>query len=146
MYILKWQTVSTLTRGLFWCLFPELLPGNKYQNNTGVGTETVCHESTYIKLFFTWHNESINDDKMTIFTHHLSVSLTQFSFYWWHHNRLLMTSQWLDNCDGIMWIVISNSLDIDFIHGYIQSRSCKKLTFPLLELIHSIAVFVFIGG
>ena len=26
-----------------------------------------------------------------------------------------------------MWQVISNSLDIDFIHGDIHGRSCKKL-------------------
>ena len=36
---------------------------NKLQNNTGVSTETVRHESTYIILFLTWHNKSINDDK-----------------------------------------------------------------------------------
>ena len=37
-----------------------------------------------------------------------------------------MTSHWPDNCDAIMWIMISNSLDIDFIHGDIHGRSCKK--------------------
>ena len=30
------------------------------------------------------------------------------------HNRLLMTSQWPDNCDAITRIAIYNSLDIDF--------------------------------
>ena len=44
--------------------------------------------------------------KMTIFTHHPCVSLTRFSFCWWRHNRLLMTSQWPDNCDAITWIVL----------------------------------------
>ena len=54
-----------LTRGLFWCLFPELRSneGNKHQNNTRVSAETVRHESTYIILFPTRHNESINYDK-----------------------------------------------------------------------------------
>ena len=33
---------------------------------------------------------------------------------------------WPDNCDAITWIVIFNSLDIDFIHGDIHGRSCKK--------------------
>ena len=28
-----------------------------------MSAETVCHESTYIILFLTQHNESINDDK-----------------------------------------------------------------------------------
>ena len=64
--------------------------------------------------------------KTTIFTHRLRVSLARFSFCWWRHNRLLMTSQWPDNCDTIMWIVISNSLDIDCIHGDIHGLLCKK--------------------
>ena len=72
----------------------------------------------------------ITDPKMmmktTIFTHHPVVSLALLSFCWWRHNRLLMTSQWPDNCDTITWIVISNSLNIDFIHGDIHGRSCKK--------------------
>ena len=37
------------------------IEGNKYQNNTRVNTETVRHDSTYIILFLTWRNESIND-------------------------------------------------------------------------------------
>ena len=65
MYVLEWRIVSALTSGLFWCLFPELRSneGNKYQNNTRVRAETVRHESTYIILFLTRHNESINDYK-----------------------------------------------------------------------------------
>ena len=65
--------------------------------------------------------------KTTIFPHRPHVSLTRFSFCLWRHNRLLITSQWPDNCDAITWIVISNSLDIDFIHGDIHGRSCKKI-------------------
>ena len=64
--------------------------------------------------------------KTTIFTHRPHVSLARFSFCWCH-NRLLMTSQWPDNCDAITWIVISNSLDINFIHGDIHGRSGKKM-------------------
>ena len=65
MYALEWRTVSALTRGLFWCLFPELQSneGNKHKNNTWVSAEAVCHESTYIILFVTRHDESTNDDK-----------------------------------------------------------------------------------
>ena len=116
------------------CLFPELRSneGNKHHNNTRVSAETVRHESTYIILFLTRHNESINDDKnddpytlSKCFTHSVS-------FCCWRHNRLLMTSQWPDNYDAITWIVISNSLDIDFIHGDIHDRSCKKKTFLYL--------------
>ena len=64
--------------------------------------------------------------KTTIFTHRLHVSLARFFFCWWRHNRLLMTSQWPDNGDAITRIMISNSLDIDFIHGDIHGGSCKK--------------------
>ena len=32
----------------------------KFQNNTRQSAETVRHESTYIILFLTRHNESIN--------------------------------------------------------------------------------------
>ena len=74
MYVLKWRTRgfksdelegSALTGGLFWCLFPELRSkeGNKQQNNTRVSPEAVCHESTYINLFLTWHKDNENDDK-----------------------------------------------------------------------------------
>ena len=105
---------------------------NKHQNNTRVSAETVRHESTYIILFLTRHNGSINVDKTTIFTHRPRVSLARFSFCWWRHNRLLMTSHWPDNCDAITWIVISKSLDFDFIHGDIHGRSCKKLLTAML--------------
>ena len=69
--------------------------------------------------------------KTKSFTHHPHVSLAWFSFCWWRHNRLLMTSQWPDNCDEITWIMISNSLDINFIHVDIYSRSCKKFHFSV---------------
>ena len=67
--------------------------------------------------------------KTTIFTNCPRVSLARFSFCWWRHNWLLMTSQWPDNCDAIKWIMISNSLDIDFIHSDIHGQSCKKNDF-----------------
>ena len=79
-------------------------------------------------LFYFLHN--ITNQYMTIkttsFTYRPHVSTIRFSFCWWLHSRLLMTSQWPDSCDAIMWIVISNSLNIDFIHGDIHGRSCKK--------------------
>ena len=46
------------------------------KNKTRVGTETVRHESTYIILFLTRQNESINDYKTTIFTHRSRVLLS----------------------------------------------------------------------
>ena len=81
--------------------------------------------------------------KTTIFTHRPRVSLARFSFCWWRHNRLLMTSQWPDNCDTITWIVISNSLDIEFIYGDIHGRSCKKhisISWEAFKCVLSMAV------
>ena len=51
--------------GYFLCLFPELRNNkeNEHKNNTRVSAETVRHESTYIILFLTRRNESINDDE-----------------------------------------------------------------------------------
>ena len=59
------------------------------------------------------------------------ISFAWFLFCWWHHNQLLMTSQWPDNCNAITWLVISNSLDIGFIHSDIHGRSCKNPHHPL---------------
>ena len=134
--VFEWGTVSALMRGLFWCLFPELRgnEGNKYQNNTPVSAETVRHESTYINLFLTRYNESINDAKNDdLYTS--SQCLTRSVFV------LLMTSQSIaddvkmtDNCDAIKWIVIFKSLDIDFIHGDING---SRVRIHFLEITKS---------
>ena len=65
LYALEWRTVSALTRGLFWCLVPELRSNeeNKHKNNTRVSTETVRHEIAYIILFLIRHNDDKHDDK-----------------------------------------------------------------------------------
>ena len=120
---------------LFWCLFPELHSneGNKHQNNTRVSALTVRHKSTHIILFLTRHNESINDAKKEDL-HTSSPCLTRSLYVLlmtsqMTHNRLAMTSQWPDNYDANTWQVISNSLDIDFIHYDIHGRSCKNIIF-----------------
>ena len=84
----------------------------KLQNNT----ETVHREATYIILFLTRYNKSINDNKNGDLYTSSRVSLARVSFCWWRHIRLLMTLQWSDNCDAITWIERSNLL----------GRSCKK--------------------
>ena len=130
MYVLEWRTVSALTRGLFLCLLI-------HKNNPRVSAETVRDESTYIILFLARHKVSINDDKTTIFTHRPLVSLPRSSFCWWRHNRLLMTWQQRNNCDVVTWIMLSDSLDIDFSRDDIHGRSCKKsiyLMVPSLAL------------
>ena len=75
--------------------------------------------------------------KTTIFTHCPRVSLTRITFCWWRHNRLLMASRWPDKCDAITWLVISNSLDIDFIHSDIHGRSSKKIDFKTFLLTYN---------
>ena len=106
---------------------------NKHQNKTRVSAAIARHESTYIILFLAQHNESIkhgkNDDFYTS-----SPCLARFSFCWWHRNRLMMTSQWPAICDAITRIVISNSLDVDFIHGDIHGRWCKNASFSFPQL------------
>ena len=84
---------------------------------------------------------------MTIFIHHPHVSLVCFLFCWWHHNRLLMTSQWLENCDAITWIVTSNELDIDFIHNDIHGWSYKKQRYYIacLQYIQGICTCSMVG-
>ena len=95
MYEVEWHTVYALTRGLFWCLFVELWSnqGNTHNINTSVSIYIGHHKRTYIILFLIWHDESINDEKMTIYTHQPCVSLDRFTFCWCHQNQLLMMSQ-----------------------------------------------------
>ena len=88
----------------------------------------VC--SAYINLFLTWHNAPIYDDKKMIFTNRLCACqlclhcLDDITIYcWWHHIAIM----WPNNCDAIMWKVISNSFDIHLIHGNIHSCLCKEL-------------------
>ena len=45
---------------------------------------------------------------------------------WGRTLMLSLICAW-NNCNAITWIVISNSLDIDFIHGDIHGWSCKKI-------------------
>ena len=61
-----------------------------------------------------------------IFTHHPCVSLARFSFCWWRQKSIADDVTMTRQFDAITWIVISNLLNIDFIHGNIHDRSCKK--------------------
>ena len=65
MYVLEWRTVSVVTGGLFWCLFPELRSNNKHENHTRMSTETVRHESTCLLLLISmlWHRQAIFKSK-----------------------------------------------------------------------------------
>ena len=110
-----------LSRGLFWCLFAEL---RKITLNL-VHKQFVTRVHTLLYFLHDITNPYMMI-KMMIFTQRPCVSLPWFTFCWWHHSGLLMTSQWPDNYDAITWIVISNLLDIDFILGNIHGWSCKK--------------------
>ena len=102
---------------------------------------------TRVHTLFDFLHDKINPymmRKTTIFTRCPCVSLARFSFCWWRHNQLWMTSQWLDNYDTIMWIMISISLDIDFIRTNIHGRSCKKLFHLILnQAYHFLSMLVF---
>ena len=67
--------------------------GNKHQNNTQVSAETFHHESTYIILFLTRHNESKNDNESDDLFTHARVSLARFSSCWWRHNDQTIVMQ-----------------------------------------------------
>ena len=92
----------------------------------------MCSREGYFDVyvsFYFLHDIRINQWrwKTGILIHCLCFLLPLFMFCWWRHNRLLMMSQLHDNCDATTWQVISNSLDIDFMHVDIHGRSCKKL-------------------
>ena len=129
MYVLEWRTVSALTRGLFWYLFPELRSndGNKHHNNTRVSAEIVRHENKYIILFLTLHNDDINDDKNNDL-HTSNPYLTRWVYV------LLMTSQSIVDDVTITRQLWRNHVNSDielvkhrFFYCDIHDRSCKKL-------------------
>ena len=66
--------------------------------------------------------------KTTILILRPRVSLTHFFI------RLMTLQSIADDVTMTRWIVISNSLDIDFIHGDIHDRSCKKITLPIFDI------------
>ena len=105
-YVLEWRTVYAVTRGWFWCFFPELRSheGNKHRNNTRMSAYTVHHKSTYIILFLTWLNESINYDKNGDL-HRSALCLTR-SVY-----TLLITSQ------SIADITMTRQLGRDYVNS-----------------------------
>ena len=77
---------------------------------------------------------------------HISrVSLARFTFCWWRHNRLAITSQWPGNSNANTWQVISNSLDIDFIHGDIHGRSCKNVWLSPTNKSCDLCSHIFLG-
>ena len=90
---------------------------------------------------FCWLYPTLNKVYL-ILSYRLRVSLAQLAFCWWRHNRLLMTSQWADNCDAVTWIMISYSLNTDFIHGDIHGRSCTKFAGMCVSVWYSKHVFV----
>ena len=79
----------------------------------------VRHELHTFFLVPTRQSESKNDDKTDNF--YTSTPCLIRSVY-----ILVMTSQWPNICDAITWIIISNPLDIDFLHGDIHGQVFKK--------------------
>ena len=88
---------------------------------------TIAHT-----LFFSLHD--ITNPQMpintTIFTHRLRVSLVRFTFYWWHHNRLLTKS--LMHYASTSVRRTRDKRCLDFIHNHIHGRSCKNMEGPVI--------------
>ena len=85
-------------------------------------------ESTYIILFPARLYGSINDNKMTIFTHQRRASLARFTLCWLRHNRLMMTSQ-LHHAVHRLWHVhtkkcLTHYISIIFVAIFLAW--CKK--------------------
>ena len=100
------------------------------ETNTKITLKLVYKQCvTRVHTLFNFLHDIANPQMMiktTIYILFTRVSLARLTFCWWRHNRLLMTPQWSNNWDAITWIMIFNSLGIDFIHGDIHDRSCKK--------------------
>ena len=132
MYVLTWRTFYVLTRGLFWCLFPELCSneGNKHQNNTRVSAAHKQFVTRVHTLFYFLHD--ITNPWITLkqgSSLRSSVCLTRLLYV------LLMTPQsmeddvtmttqlWRDNVTSDMWLVRYR-----FYGG-----SCKKISNRMLQ-------------
>ena len=110
------------------CLYTDEKVFIKYQTDTRVSTQTVRHISAYIITFVIRHNEFINEDVSNNLHTSTRVSLVHFICspgdvtIWWRHK----CTMGCNNCEALTRKARYNSLDIDFIHGHIHDRSCKK--------------------
>ena len=123
--------------GYFGVYFPSCAATSEMNTKRTLEWAHKQFVATVHTLFYFLHN--IMNPWMTlktrIFACHPRVSIARFTFCWWRHNWLAMMSQWQDKCDANTWQVISNSLEIDFIHGDIHGRSCKKHQYSSIILI-----------
>ena len=106
MYGLEWRTVYALARGLFWC------------SNSRSCINSSSRESKHYVISYATY-ESLNDDENNdphSSTHPVYVLLTTSQSI---ADGVTIT----DNGDARTWNVISNSVDIDFVHGDIYGRS-----------------------
>ena len=116
MYVLSWQTVSALTRALFWCLFPSLLrnSGIKHQNNTLVSVETVRYSSTYIILYISAYWLWFRDwcwGYNTITPVHLTNDVRYIrgipgTWVYSHNNKNQNKSGWIIIDRVVLWVVV----------------------------------------
>ena len=83
-------------------------------------------------LFYFLHN-MMSPQMTKIGFPHIDTQLIVLC-WWWCHN-------WLGICDAHMWKVISNSLDIDFIHRNIHGRFCKKKSYIQPHLVYGIPLY-----
>ena len=107
MYLLEWRPVYTLTKGLFWFIFPEL------HSNEGNKHKITLHEhinswsQEYIHYFIAYMTQQIHKWRLKWRSSHI-MPVSRSVYICWCHNQLLMTSNWPDNCDASTWKVTSN--------------------------------------
>ena len=135
MYVLSWQTVSALTRVLFWCLFPPLLrnSGNKHQNNPLISTETVHHWSTYLPLAVTYVTLapilSMRSERFLDALHKLIVTVFCLSVH---------TDGLVHDCtfSGVLSLKILHSDDSLALSQQCMDHCKPQLQWLLMELCH----------
>ena len=94
-----------------------------------MSTGTVIYQCTYIILFLTQHNGPIKCEKNTIYVHPLRTP-----------TAMLRSAGDVTNDYRVdTWKVMSNSLDINLIHGDIPGQLCENET---LQNLTSVIVLV----
>ena len=98
-----------------WC-HGQLCPSTSHTHlSKHINSSSQVNESFY---FFHGIINQLMMIKTMTFTHWPPVSLTWFTFCWWHHKWFLMMH---------MLKAISNTLDTNFIHENIHGLPCKKI-------------------
>ena len=150
MYVLPWQTISALTRVLFWCLFPSESPSDTHEQNA-VAYEWFANQNVVIT--------SLVDVKIILFTlsshiytllqhvEHILKAKPTTRFHiktvWYSSNpvtfsvKLLPILRFIFDCDlcacfltegKVCWNITGLFVDISFppkLHGEYYTKLCR---------------------